>query len=1047
MLEGFALHEIICDDAGKPIDYRFVDANPAFEALTGFKRAEIIGRTVREVLPEAEKEWIERYGEIAIAKEPFQFRIHSVTLDRTYDVRAYNSGRGLFATTFIDVTDTERTTEALARNERLYRAVVEGSADGFWMMDRTGTILEVNDAMCRITGYAHDELIGANVRDLDTTESPGETTGRMASVEAEGSALFEARMRAKDGTVVPVEVNVSFQPTEGGRFFAFFRDLATRHRADYLMIARAELLDLEQSGGLDEVLRAAVDKAELLTGSSIGFFHLVDPDQEHLTLQTWSTNTLATMCTAEGKGNHYPVSEAGVWAESLRTRRPAVHNDYEHMDGKKGTPAGHAPVVRELVVPVVRAGVVLALMGVGNRTTDYTLDDVAPVQAMAYLAADIALHTKAQEEFERFFALVPDLVCIITADGSFRRMNERWETTLGYAPSEMLSHPFMEFVHPDDVEVTRAVFASEIAGSPVTGFVNRYLAKDGSYHWLEWSASPMESEGLVFAVARDITENKQAEAALRESESRFRELFENMVEGLAYCQMLYEDGEPADWMYLEVNDAFETQTGIAGAAGKRVSEVIPGVRQTDPELFERYSRVAQTGVPDRFETFVEALDLWFDLRVYSPETGYFVAVFDVITERKKAEAETVERESRLQRAQVELQRSEEKLRGKVAELAGALRMLTALSECNEALVRATNEQTLLQAICDIAVERGGYRMAWIGYAENGEGKTVHPVVHAGVEEGFLAEAHFTWDDSPLGQGPPGMAIRTGESVVFDSIEDDPRYAPWAAWAQKRGYSSVAAFPLVLPDVGTFGAIMFLTGEKTTFQQDELALLSELASDLGYGIGTLRARETAADMTGQLAESNAHLQTLLHEITVALGRVVETRDPYTSGHEGRVAVLARQIAVELGMSADDAEAAEVAGLVHDIGKLSVPAEILTKPSALSAIEFRLIREHSRSGYDILKDIEFKQPIADIVLQHHERMDGSGYPNALTGDQMLPLARVLAVADVVEAMSSHRPYRAALGLDAAIAEVSGHPELYDPAAAAACVRLYEAGALDL
>ena len=126
---------------------------------------------------------------------------------------------------------------------------------------------------------------------------------------------------------------------------------------------------------------------------------------------------------------------------------------------------------------------------------------------------------------------------------------------------------------------------------------------------------------------------------------------------------------------------------------------------------------------------------------------------------------------------------------------------------------------------------------------------------------------------------------------------------------------------------------------------------------------------------------------------------------------------------------------------------MPAEILTKPSALSTIEFRLIREHSKSGYDILKDIAFEQPIAEIVMQHHERMDGSGYPNGITGDQMLPLARVLAVADVVEAMSSHRPYRAALGLDAAIAEVSGHPELYDPAAAAACARLYEAGAIDL
>jgi putative nucleotidyltransferase with HDIG domain len=284
-------------------------------------------------------------------------------------------------------------------------------------------------------------------------------------------------------------------------------------------------------------------------------------------------------------------------------------------------------------------------------------------------------------------------------------------------------------------------------------------------------------------------------------------------------------------------------------------------------------------------------------------------------------------------------------------------------------------------------------------------------------------------------------------VVINDIDEDPRFTPWRAEAVDRGFRSLATFPLTFADGTTIGAIMFYTGEQAEFGDEELDLLSELSVDLSYGIETLRARVAQAEMSDQLALSNKRLENLLREVTVALGRVVEARDPYTSGHEERVASLARQIAIEMGLPDDDAEAVEIAGLVHDIGKLSVPAEILTKPSTLSPIEMRLIRDHSHAGYEILKDISFVWPVAEIVLQHHERIDGSGYPNGIKGAEMLPLARILAVADVVEAMSSHRPYRPALGLNAAMEEISSHPELYDEQAVAACVRLHDAGAIEM
>jgi putative nucleotidyltransferase with HDIG domain len=161
----------------------------------------------------------------------------------------------------------------------------------------------------------------------------------------------------------------------------------------------------------------------------------------------------------------------------------------------------------------------------------------------------------------------------------------------------------------------------------------------------------------------------------------------------------------------------------------------------------------------------------------------------------------------------------------------------------------------------------------------------------------------------------------------------------------------------------------------------------------------------------------------------------------------VAVLSRLIAEEMGLPEAEVDGIEVAALVHDIGKLAVPAEILTKPGKLSSVEFELIKGHSQGGYDILKDIDFDWPIADIVLQHHERMDGTGYPNGLSGDEILLAARILMVADVIEAMAAHRPYRPALGLEAAMVEITGHPEKFDPHVISVCASLYEAQKIEL
>ena len=182
------------------------------------------------------------------------------------------------------------------------------------------------------------------------------------------------------------------------------------------------------------------------------------------------------------------------------------------------------------------------------------------------------------------------------------------------------------------------------------------------------------------------------------------------------------------------------------------------------------------------------------------------------------------------------------------------------------------------------------------------------------------------------------------------------------------------------------------------------------------------------------------KTLMGTVQVAT-TLSEMRDPYTAGHERRVAEIAVALGIELGFNKNRLEGLRVAGYLHDIGKITIPAEILSKPGKLSAVEFMLIQGHSQAGYDVLKGVEFPWPVAEITLQHHERMDGSGYPQGLKGEAILLEARIMAVADVVEAMSSHRPYRAGLGIEKALAEIERwRGTAYDANAADACLRLF-------
>lgn len=372
--------------------------------------------------------------------------------------------------------------------------------------------------------------------------------------------------------------------------------------------------------------------------------------------------------------------------------------------------------------------------------------------------------------------------------------------------------------------------------------------------------------------------------------------------------------------------------------------------------------------------------------------------------------------------------------------------LAAYKNASQVLLSAKTPQELIEGVCQGITHQNPFVLAWVGLTENNPEKTVVVAGASGSAKGYVNHIKVSWDgDAPEGQGPTGRCIRSQKSVVIPNVATDPRFKPWLESARKHHIQSSIAVPIT-DGHELYGALMVYASVPEAFGREEINLFQSLANEVSFALRMFRRNDLLEIERQKRNELEKRLQETLELTIEALVTTLDSRDPYTAGHQMRVSKIAVAIAEELGWDEHTILGLRKAALVHDIGKISVPAELLTKPTKLSDTEKALINEHAEHGYQILKEIPFTNPVALAVRQHHERLDGSGYPAGLKGDQIIPQARVLAVADTLEAMSTNRPYRLAISLEETMEKINRDAGIkLDADIVAAANRLYSSGRL--
>ena len=623
-----------------------------------------------------------------------------------------------------------------------------------------------------------------------------------------------------------------------------------------------------------------------------------------------------------------------------------------------------------------------------------------------------------REEYLRFFRLSTDLLCITDLAGTLRGVNPALAALLGYADDELSGRSLRDLVHPEDLDLTLAGLRRFTEAGPPFEFENRLVRRDGHLVRLAWRAFHDADHQTLYCSARDISGAHQARLRI--------EHLDKLYAALSACNAAIVHCESEEELFAEICQILVRFGGVAMAWVGRIDpvarRVLPvysfgdgsdyldgldiGTDPVDPQGRGPTGGAARENraVWSADEPDTPALAPW---RERVARQGWLAAgalplCYDgqpvAVLSLHARQADFFDDETR-------------RLLGEMAVDVGyALDKFAAAAEVESSRGDLVESEQRFQAIVEQSVA-GAFIIQ--------DGALVY------VNPRFLEILGYADSLGLLGRPPLDFVAPRDRARIQDNfrrlLAGELHHSESVFTALRADGSGV--------EVGTNSFVAAYRGRAAVI-------------GMGQDISDRKVAEA------QIQRYAGQLERLLVQTVGLATTISEMRDPYTAGHERRVAEIALAIGREMGLDADRLEGLRIGGYLHDVGKIRIPTEILSKPGRLTPTEDSLIQQHPQDGYEVLKDVEFPWPVALVALQHHERWDGGGYPQGLVGEAILLEARIVAVADVIESMASHRPYRPAIGLEAALTEVEeGSGSRYAPQVAAACLRLFREGQYQL
>jgi PAS domain S-box-containing protein len=523
----------------RAVDGKIIYSNQSFEKITGFQNDDFLAGIISEkdfVHPDdfklymvsvqnSLKQMPENDLVIRVIHKNKDIRYINLCSTPVYTNNVFSGVR----TSARDITEQKFFHELKAlqlesnKTEEKYKQYIQNSPLSIFIVNENGKYIYANSSACELLGYSLDEILMLSIPQIIREEDLQAALNNFDEIRINGSASnFEIKLLRKDKSLVDVMIDgIKISDME---YIAYVKDISTFKRDEEIQQSYHKLIEYAIFHDSKDILQLFIDEAEKLTRSNIGFYHLIDKDQKNLYLQTWSSHTLKNMCGAKAENMHYPVDEAGVWVDAVLKKKPVIHNDYTELKHRKGLPEGHVPIVRELVVPVIRNKQIVAILGVGNKSTDYTKKDVHVLQKFADLAWEIAERKKSEEllkmsesKFRSITEQTNDFIAITDEIGRIIYASPASERLFGLSPDEFYGKRFMEFLHEESIAIAMTEFGKALSKKlPTKNLELLMKRKDGSVFTGELSGRFFQDGAMngTLVVIRDITDRKKTEQEL-----------------------------------------------------------------------------------------------------------------------------------------------------------------------------------------------------------------------------------------------------------------------------------------------------------------------------------------------------------------------------------------------------------------------------------------------------------------------------------------------------------------------------------------------------